>query len=60
LKAKNSYSRVAGKGSKEANAPRSHSAKKAPKGMNGETGSVNSKAKAFILRRHMISTRPEA
>jgi len=58
MKAKSSYTRVAGKGSKEAIAPRSHAAKKAPKGTSGETGEAG-RAKSFIVRRHMLSTRGE-
>ena len=47
------------KGAQKATSSREHAAKKAPKGMNGETGEAQRKAKSFIVRRHMLASRME-
>ena len=54
---KRNYTKI--KGAEKAAKSREHAGKKAPKGMNGETGSIQSKAKSFIVRRHMLASRIE-
>jgi hypothetical protein len=60
MKAKNSHKRVATKSAAHAQltGKRTHAGQKAPKGANGETGSVGvgGKKKNFILRRSDLTT----
>lgn len=54
---KRNYTKI--KGAERATQKRKHAGKKAPKGLNVETGEAQRKAKSFIVRRHMLTSRGE-